>query len=117
MNEACMHALGGGPVQAEVMKGALKDPAALVGGMRVVELRGKGRAKVGRFERWIKSLAWVIADNFDAQHFTRRSSKAVQVRMFTCFLPTIHQTDSSLLACLQTSRQQTLDVCMYGLGM
>eukprot|EP01018_Ginkgo_biloba_P017442 Gb_06311 [translate_table: standard] len=62
--------------QAEVMKGALKDSNALVGGMRVVELRSKGKIeRIGRIEQWVVDLAHVIADNFDTQYFTRKYTK------------------------------------------
>jgi len=59
--------------QAEVMEGALKDSSALAGGMRVVELRYKGRiGRLGRIEEWVIDLVHVIADNFDTQYFTRK---------------------------------------------
>lgn len=59
--------------QVEVMEGALKDSSALAGGMRVVELRYKGRiGRLGRIEEWVIDLVHVIADNFDTQYFTRK---------------------------------------------
>ncbi|XP_057874095.2 uncharacterized protein LOC131080023 [Cryptomeria japonica] len=62
--------------QAEVMNGALKDSEALAGGMRMVELRSKGKIdRIGRIEQWVVELAHVIADNFDTQYFTRKYTR------------------------------------------
>jgi hypothetical protein len=68
-------------VQAEVLKDTLTDTSSLVGGMRVVELRAKGKVKYGRMDTWVQELGWVMADNFDCQYFfkTGTSSKPFRV--------------------------------------
>ncbi|KAL2650358.1 hypothetical protein R1flu_018486 [Riccia fluitans] len=60
--------------QAEVLEGNLTDTTSLVGGMRVVELRAKGRAKLGRMESWVLQLGWVISDNFDTRFYFKSGS-------------------------------------------
>ncbi|KAL3701355.1 hypothetical protein R1sor_019377 [Riccia sorocarpa] len=67
--------------QAEVMEGNLTDTTSLAGGMRVVELRAKGRAKLGRMESWVLELGWVISENFDTQFFFNSGSSRKPVKV------------------------------------
>ncbi|KAG6545180.1 hypothetical protein Mapa_013292 [Marchantia paleacea] len=67
--------------QAEVLQGNLTDTSTLTGGMRVVELRAKGRSKLGRMESWVLELGWVISDNFDTQFFFKSGSASKPFRV------------------------------------
>ncbi|CAM6094695.1 unnamed protein product [Calypogeia fissa] len=67
--------------QAEVLKGNLTDTSSLVGGMRVVELRAKGKAKQGRMDAWVHELGWVIAENFDCQYFFKSAASSKPLRV------------------------------------